>query len=455
MENNNKTDNEFEEFAPGNDNGELASWSAKGESDISIDDGEVEFFSLPETETKGSKRFSKPKKGKKKAPVEAAEESEEDELVLTLKSEIESELDQEEDKEQASSSKDIDWGAEATDELEGLAVEDTELDMSGDFEADMLLVDAHNELDMELSAKKESGDFSEEKIDDDSLEDAPELVFERQSEEELEQETASEEGGASGFASRVKEELSLEAKVEAILFASPRPLKIGEILEVLGEEATSKEVSEAVSSITAFHARRKGGFALEAVRGGYQFQSSASASTYMQRMFSSRPRPISRAAQETLAIIAYRQPVTRADIEFIRGVDAGSIVKNLLDRDLIKAVGRKEDAGRPILFGTTDEFLQIYGLQSLADLPPLESFQPSSDLVKAGMDLVDEQDKPVHEGDFVGNYDDSEDPAAEIEGESSFGGASQYDNDENSDMTGQEELSDIAVQVVHDDHIEN
>jgi len=185
----------------------------------------------------------------------------------------------------------------------------------------------------------------------------------------------------------------------------PAQLKVGEVLEILGEEATSKDVSDCISELVVFHKNRAGGFILEAVRGGYQFQSVLGASGYMQRMFSSRPRPISRAAQETLAIIAYRQPVTRADIEFIRGVDAGSIVKNLLDRGLIRAVGRKEDAGRPILFGTTEEFLMIYGLQDLDELPPLESFQPSSDTVKAGMDLIDEKDKPVFDGDFIGDHD--------------------------------------------------
>ena len=113
----------------------------------------------------------------------------------------------------------------------------------------------------------------------------------------------------------------------------------------------------------------------------------------MERMFAQKARPLSRAAQETLSIIAYRQPVTRADIEYIRGVDAGSIIKNLLDRELIRCLGRKDDIGRPMLFGTTDEFLRVYQLSSLKELLPLESFQPSSETIKKAMDRISSEAK--------------------------------------------------------------
>ena len=190
---------------------------------------------------------------------------------------------------------------------------------------------------------------------------------------------------------------------------------MGDILEILGDEAvTSKEVSEAIASLLKFYRGRKGGFRLENIRNGYQFQTVPSAGQVMERMFSSRARPISRAAQETLAIIAYRQPVTRADIEFIRGVDAGSIMKNLLDRNLIKCTGRKEDSGRPMLFGTTDEFLQVYGLNSLADLPPLEAFQPSHEIMRNAMETIEEGGEVDSPADFVGNYDEQADEVSEL-----------------------------------------
>lgn len=444
----------LEMFSEDAEHAELASWSVDGDVvDGEIEEGEVEFFSLPEATQKGSKRFSQSetsKKDKQKTDVE-------DSIVLDnpedlqLRAEIEAELSEDLDENQAKFSEKMpaEWSDEPDDSLADINMTDSDMSLDGEFEADLLLVDAHNELDKEIIEKQSSDDsFQEESVEAEAEDDAPKLVLESQTMEDLE---VTEEDSEPEI-SKEPIELSLEAKVEAIIFASPRPLKIGEILEILGEETTSKEVSEAVSSIVSFYKSRVGGFTLEAVRGGYQFQTSVNASQYMQRMFSSRPRPISRAAQETLAIIAYRQPVTRADIEFIRGVDAGSIVKNLLDRGLIKAVGRKEDAGRPILFGTTDEFLQIYSLQSLKDLPPLESFQPSNDLVKAGMDLIEEQDKPVHEGDFVGNHDEQNTEVSETTNEivatahaeedgASLEGASQFDLEQNSDMTaGESEL---------------
>ena len=122
----------------------------------------------------------------------------------------------------------------------------------------------------------------------------------------------------------------------------------------------------------------------------------------MERLFSSRPRPLSRAALETLSVIAYRQPVTRADIEFIRGVDAGSIIKNLLDRELIACVGRKEDSGRPMLFGTTKEFLKVFSLNTLSDLPPLAAFQPSAEVVGDALKKMNGEEEVDVEG-FVGD----------------------------------------------------
>ena len=138
---------------------------------------------------------------------------------------------------------------------------------------------------------------------------------------------------------------------------------------------------------------------------GYQFQTEAKASPLMERLFSKRPRPLSRAAQETLAIVAYRQPVTRAEIEFIRGVDAGSIVKGLLERNFIRCTGRKEVPGRPMLFGTTATFLQVFGMENLKELPPLEAFQPAQDVINKAMETIENSDgqeaKDIDASQFV------------------------------------------------------
>jgi len=220
------------------------------------------------------------------------------------------------------------------------------------------------------------------------------------------------------------EVLSLRSKVEAVVFASPKCIKPQEILELIDERDEQGELTLAVETIEGAlselvqeYRERSGGFSLEHIKGhGYQFRSAPAAGPLMERMFASRPRPISRAALESLAIIAYRQPVTRADIEFIRGVDSGSIVKNLLERDLIKCVGRKEDAGRPMLFGTTDEFLNVFRLASLKDLPPLSAFQPNQETMREalkqfqGEDGQDDEPQGQAQGDFVGDDDEQEPP---------------------------------------------
>lgn len=190
-------------------------------------------------------------------------------------------------------------------------------------------------------------------------------------------------------------DMRLEAKVEAVIFASQKPLKSSEILDLLGDPSiTEQDIEQTLADLVNFYDERSGGFRLHYLkRLGYQFQTSDDAAAVMERMFASRPRPISRAALETLSIIAYRQPVTRAEVEFIRGVDAGSIFKTLLERELIKCTGRKEIVGRPMLFGTTDEFLKVFNLNSVRDLPSLESFQPSRELLQgAKQRLADEDD---------------------------------------------------------------
>lgn len=353
----------IDKFAESEQSDHLPSWSADGDAATGDNffDGDVEFFSVEDEGDKGKKRFSGVAKGTMSAcnvvDTEGSCLAEQTKVMETSESAVALDAD-------------------------------TDHGLKEAFEADALLIEAHQELGMNVTSQE-----------------GVETVIE----EQVSQLHLDSDKGNLNPREENNVELSLTARVEAIIFASPRPLKVGEILEIIGEQATSKEVSEVISELVASYRERNGGFVLESVRGGYQFQSIPAMSPYMQRMFSARPRPISRAAQETLAIIAYRQPVTRADIEFIRGVDAGSIVKNLLDRGLINAVGRREDAGRPILFGTTDEFLEIYGLKSLSDLPPIESFQPSNDLVNAGLDLVDGHEKPVFEGDFVGSHDDNPD----------------------------------------------
>jgi segregation and condensation protein B len=198
-------------------------------------------------------------------------------------------------------------------------------------------------------------------------------------------------------------EMRLEARIESVIFASPKPLKVSEIIEIVGDPGvTEDDIQRSLDDIVAFYDARNGGFKLHYIkRLGYQFQTSEQAAAIMEKMFATRPRPISRAALETLSIIAYRQPVTRAEVEFIRGVDAGSIFKTLLERELIKCVGRKEIVGRPMLFGTSDEFLKVFNLSSIKDLPPLEAFQPAREVMQSAGEKLDEATDLVDIEEFI------------------------------------------------------
>lgn len=228
------------------------------------------------------------------------------------------------------------------------------------------------------------------------------------------------------------EGLRLDAKIEAIIFASPKPVKTMEIFELVkasesneaidGEDepspfdqlekefvepapaVTLKDVQECLTQLMEYYRDRAGGFTLRYTKGlGYQFQTVPAAAPVLERQFAQRPRPISRAALETLAIIAYRQPVTRAEVEYIRGVDAGSIMKNLLERDLIACTGRKEIAGRPMIFSTTAEFLKVFQLSNVKDLPSLESFQPSHEALAKALEKLEQGEQPVDVEDYIGD----------------------------------------------------
>jgi segregation and condensation protein B len=169
-------------------------------------------------------------------------------------------------------------------------------------------------------------------------------------------------------------ELSLPALLEALLFVAPMPVTPAQLAVALdrpvGEiEAGLRELEAGYSDSQASGR----GLRLQRHRGRVQLTSAPQASPAIERLLgldmSSR---LSRAALETLAIIMYRQPATRPQIESIRGVNSDAVLKNLLSKGLVQEIGRSDGPGRPILYGTTAEFLQYFGLNSLSDLPPLE-----------------------------------------------------------------------------------
>ena len=164
--------------------------------------------------------------------------------------------------------------------------------------------------------------------------------------------------------------------VEGALFAYGEPLTIDRILELFepNERPERKEIKEALENITNDYAER--GIELKEVASGYQFQVKQDLAQWIKNLWEEKPARYSRALLETLALIAYRQPITRAEIEEIRGVCVSSyMIKTLMDRDWIKIVGHRDVPGKPGLYATTKDFLDHFGLKTLSDLPPLSEIQ--------------------------------------------------------------------------------
>ena len=163
----------------------------------------------------------------------------------------------------------------------------------------------------------------------------------------------------------------LDQIIEAVLFASEESLTAERIAEALErQDATPAAIREAIDNLNHFYRESGRGFEIVEVAGGYKILSLPEFNNYIRRVLRSRSRDrLSQAALETLAIVAYRQPITRAEIDNIRGVDSGPILRMLVDRGVVRIVGRQESIGHPLLYGTTKLFLELFGLKDLEALP--------------------------------------------------------------------------------------
>ena len=162
--------------------------------------------------------------------------------------------------------------------------------------------------------------------------------------------------------------------LESLLFVADDPLTIqrmGEVLEGVDREAI-RSVLEELSNELEVNGR---GIRLVEVAGGFQLRTAKANADWVKKLLGGRPAKMGRATLETLAIIAYRQPITRGEIEAIRGVDVDGVIATLMERNLIRAVARKDVPGRPFLYATTAEFLQLFNLNSLAQLPTLKEME--------------------------------------------------------------------------------
>ena len=159
----------------------------------------------------------------------------------------------------------------------------------------------------------------------------------------------------------------LKRILECLLFVAAEPITCKQMAEITGYANSAIKI--AVSELKDEYSGK--GFELKQIAGGWQFMTKPEYSGYIEKLYRPKFQQLSAAAMETLAIIAYKQPITKAEISDIRQVAADSVVANLLDKKLIKEVGRVDIPGRPILYGTTDDFLRFFGINSIQDLPDL------------------------------------------------------------------------------------
>jgi len=189
---------------------------------------------------------------------------------------------------------------------------------------------------------------------------------------EIDEQTTNEQMDVTGEDEGV--EPTAETVLEAILFASDEALTAARLADIV--ETSAKQIRQYIESLNQKYRANKNAFRIEQIAGGYQMLTLSPYNHWLKKLLRVRDdSKLSAAALETLAIIAYKQPVMRADIEAIRGVAVGDIVRNLMYKGLVKIVGRAEVLGRPMLYGTTKKFLETFGLNSLKDLPKIEELK--------------------------------------------------------------------------------
>ncbi|OGS45643.1 MAG: SMC-Scp complex subunit ScpB [Elusimicrobia bacterium RIFOXYD2_FULL_34_15] len=166
--------------------------------------------------------------------------------------------------------------------------------------------------------------------------------------------------------------MELKKIIEALLFVSQGPLKIETIAQILGDKSI-EEVKQAIQELIKEYAERQSAIQIIEIAGGVQFSTKRDYAQYIRKLYKDETiLKLSASALETLAIVAYKQPITRAEIEQIRGVEVSAVLKTLVEKNLVRPCGKKETVGTPFLYGTTQQFLVYFGLKSTDELPSLE-----------------------------------------------------------------------------------
>lgn len=176
------------------------------------------------------------------------------------------------------------------------------------------------------------------------------------------------------------------AILEALLFVAEEPLPLAKLQEILADAAPA-ETHAALRDLADRLENEGRGLMVQEVAGGFRLTTRPDVHAWIQKLQQVKPTRLSRAALETLAIIAYRQPVTRAEIEAIRGVAVDGVLRTLLERELVRMMGRKAEAGRPMLYGTSQQFLEHFGLRELGDLPTLREINELIGITETGAEI--------------------------------------------------------------------
>ncbi len=202
--------------------------------------------------------------------------------------------------------------------------------------------------------------------------------------------------------------------IESLLFVAEEPLTIDRFKKIISG-AETKEVREALEELKADYETRQGGFFLNQVAGGYQIRTRPEHMEWIKRLLQPKPMRLSKAALETLAIIAYKQPVIRSDVEHIRGVDCGGVLRVLLERKFIRVLGRKEIAGRPLIYATTKRFLEVFDLKNLKDLPTPKEIEEFGSALSEDVNVTADEDQNESEVSTETEDAETETPAEMVE----------------------------------------
>ena len=171
----------------------------------------------------------------------------------------------------------------------------------------------------------------------------------------------------------------IKSIIESVLLVSEEPVSLDKICALIEEECTREEIKSALDDLKTDWSNTERGIVLVEVAGGYQLRTSPVTAQWILRLNKAKPAKLSRASIETLSIIAYRQPITKQEVEAIRGVDSGWTIKTLLEKSLVKIIGKKDEPGNPLIYTTTKEFLEFFNLNSLDELPTLKEYNELSE----------------------------------------------------------------------------